>query len=57
VTAVPGRSLLTEANRIFVQRDWKKVSKESESKGSTQLQQPLLNDAWKHLEVSFGSTA
>jgi hypothetical protein len=50
VTAAPGRKALAAANRIYVQHDWKKPD-DTLSKGNTQVQQPLLDDAWKHLQA------
>jgi hypothetical protein len=52
VTAAHGRkALVTEANTIFETRDWTLRGRRDNMRDNTQVQQPLLNDAWKHLKV------
>jgi hypothetical protein len=56
-TAAPGRkALATQANNIFPKYDWTDSSDDSMSRERTQVQQPLLDDAWKHLQVGSVSS-
>jgi hypothetical protein len=43
-----GRAL---ANHLFTKYDWTDPSDRSQSRFNTQVHQPLLEDAWKHLQV------
>jgi hypothetical protein len=41
------------AGQIIVRRRWRKPANWSQSRYNTQVQQPLLEDAWKHLKVPW----
>ncbi|KAF6266048.1 hypothetical protein COO60DRAFT_1633107 [Scenedesmus sp. NREL 46B-D3] len=49
-TYAPGSRAL--ASDLFVKHDWTDPSDRSQSRHDTQVQQPLLEDAWKHLQVT-----
>uniref|UniRef100_A0A383VLX7 Uncharacterized protein n=1 Tax=Tetradesmus obliquus TaxID=3088 RepID=A0A383VLX7_TETOB len=51
VISAPGRKTLADSNNLFPQYKWD-YGRGSNTlcTGTTQLQQPLLDDAWKHLQ-------